>query len=384
MKDEVDPARSGIVSSRPHFPSDESFRLLVEAVDDYAIYMLDMSGKVVNWNAGAQRMKGYYADEIIGQHFRVFHTPEDIAAGQPDSLLAAAAADGRVASQGWRVRKDGSKFRANVVVSAIRTASGELCGFAKVTQDLTEQNRLAEFEQLRRLATHIQATREEEQIRIARELHDDLGQQLAALKMALADLETILRDNGAIAALTLTHTKDMHHLIDVTVASLRRIAAGLRPIVLETLGLVPALEWLIGDFTQRYHIDVNARIQTDDMNVSEAASEALFHIIQEALTNVARHAHADEVTVELARGGRTCVLRVEDNGQGMASATLPRETSFGLLGMRERVHRLNGSLSIDSTPGCGFRIAITFPLETLERVPPGRPGTSAPSVSPSY
>jgi len=287
MKDESDPAQRGIVSGQSHFPTDESFRLLVEAVDDYAIYMLDTSGKVVNWNTGAQKMKGYSAEEIIGQHFCVFHTPEDLAAGQSDSLLAAAAAHGRVASEGWRVRKDGSTFWANVVVTAIRTASGELRGFAKVTQDLTERKRLAEFEQLRRLAAHIQAAREEEQIRIARELHDDLGQQLTALKMALADLETILHDNGAIAAQASTHTTDMHHLIDVTVASLRRIAGGLRPIVLETLGLVPALEWLIEDFTQRYDIDVKMRIQTDDMNLSEKAADALFRIIQEALTNVA-------------------------------------------------------------------------------------------------
>lgn len=354
----------------------ESFRLLVEAIDDYAIFMLDASGNVVNWNNGARKMKGYEVDEIVGRHFSVFYTQEDVTAGQPGRLLAAALAQGRVVSEGWRVRKNGSKFWANVVITTIRAPSGDLHGFAKVTQDLSERKRLEEFEQLRALAAHIQAAREEEQIRIARELHDDIGQQLTALKMALAGLEGVLGDNEAIAAHTAPHTADMHQLIDATVASLRRIAAGLRPIRLETLGLVPALEWLIDDFMQRYDIAVDARIEADDMKLGEAADEGLFHIVQEALTNVARHAHADEVTIDLARAGRTCILRIADNGRGTTLATPPRPTSFGLLGMRERVHHLNGTMSIDSAPSRGFRLTITFPLDAVERKPPAPDGAA--------
>jgi PAS domain S-box-containing protein len=297
MKDKTDAEQRDISPTELHFPTDESFRLLVEAVNDYAIFMLDASGHVVNWNAGAQKMKGYGADEIIGQHFSIFHTQEDIAALQPAAVLAAAATDGRVENEGWRVRKDGSKLWANVIITAIRDASGALLGFAKVTQDMTERKRLAEIEQLRRLAANLQAAREEEQTRIARELHDDLGQQLTALKMVLAELEDDLRDNRVVSARVWPHTRDMHRLIDVTVASLRRIATDLRPIALETLGLVPALEWLIDDFTQRYGIAAKAEIQTGDINLSDVAEAAIFHIIQEGLTNVARHARADEVIV---------------------------------------------------------------------------------------
>ncbi len=356
--------------------TEESFRLLVEAIDDYAIFMLDASGNVVNWNTGARKMKGYEVDEIIGRHFSVFYTPEDVAAGQPGLLLAAAVAQGRVVSEGWRVRKDGSKFWANVVITTVRTPTGELRGFAKVTQDLTERKRLEEFEQLRALAAHIQAAREEEQIRIARELHDDIGQQLTALKMALAGLDSIVRDQEAGAARTAPHIADMHQLIDATVASLRRIAAGLRPVMLETLGLIPTLEWLIDDFMQRYDIAVEARIEADDMKLSEAADEGLFHIVQEALTNVARQAHADRVTIDLARDGRTCVLRVTDDGQGMTPAAPSRPTSFGLLGMRERVHHLNGTMSIDSAPGRGFRLTLIFPLDAVERKPSSPEGAA--------
>jgi signal transduction histidine kinase len=218
------------------------------------------------------------------------------------------------------------------------------------------------------LTANLQAAREEEQARIARELHDDLGQQLTALKMALARLESQLDDSGAnTAGVVESHTQDMHRLIDTTVVSLRRIATGLRPIALETLGLIPALESLIDEFTQRYRIAVKADIQTSGIDLSEAAEVAIFHIVQEALTNVARHAEADEVVIELGRGGRTYILRIEDNGQGSTHGAFFKETSFGLLGMRERVHRLNGTLSIDSAPGCGFRIAIAFPLVAIER-----------------
>ena len=119
--------------------SAETFRLLVDAVTDYAIYMLDPKGHVVSWNAGAQRFKGYTADEIIGQHFSRFYTREDVAAGLPAQVLQIAAREGKFESEGWRLRKDGTRFWAHVVVDPIRNPSGKLLGYAKITRDLTER-----------------------------------------------------------------------------------------------------------------------------------------------------------------------------------------------------------------------------------------------------
>lgn len=119
--------------------SERRFRILVEGVIDYAIFMLDPSGVVVNWNAGAERLKGYTADEIIGQHFSKFYTPEDRASGMPGRFLDIAAREGRFEAEGWRVRKDGSRFWASVVIDAIRSETGVLQGFAKVTRDITER-----------------------------------------------------------------------------------------------------------------------------------------------------------------------------------------------------------------------------------------------------
>src|SRR5262245_35749370 len=135
---------------------EDRFRLLLDAVTDYAIYMLDPTGVVTSWNTGAERFKGYKAPEILGQHFSRFYTDEDRAAGLPQRALEVAVREGRFENEGWRVRKDGTRFWANVVIDPIRTPTGELLGFAKVTRDLGERRRAAEAlkrseEQFRRL-----------------------------------------------------------------------------------------------------------------------------------------------------------------------------------------------------------------------------------------
>ena len=121
--------------------SDQPFRLIVESVQDYAIFMLDVTGRVTSWNVGAQRIKGYSAEEIVGEHFSRFYLPEDVQARKPERELQVAAAEGRCEDEGWRVRKDGSRFWANVVITALRSADGALLGFAKVTRDLTGRHR---------------------------------------------------------------------------------------------------------------------------------------------------------------------------------------------------------------------------------------------------
>jgi PAS domain S-box-containing protein len=124
---------------RPAAASADQFRLLVEAVKDYAIFLLDPDGRVVSWNPGAERIKGYTADEILGQHFTRFYEPDDVAAGLPAAMLARAAAEGRYRARGWRVRKDGRRFYAQVTLTALRDSAGKLTGYAKITQDVTAE-----------------------------------------------------------------------------------------------------------------------------------------------------------------------------------------------------------------------------------------------------
>lgn len=350
--------------------SEERFRLMVETVQDYAIFMLDPSGHVTSWNTGAQRIKGYSPDEIIGRHFSKFYTAEDIAIGKPLRELAIASSEGRIEDEGWRVRRDGSRFWANVTITAVRDASSNLLGFAKVTRDMTERVRLSELEHAIELAAQLQSTRENEQRRIAQELHDDLGQQLTALKMSVALMEPSLRTTDD-AQRILSATQDLEQQIDTMTASVRRIAAGLRPPMLDDLGLLATLDWLTDDFTRRYGVHVISRFKTGDLEFTEFAATAVFRMVQEALTNVARHAQASEVVIQMTRADCMCTVRIEDNGVGCALDAPHKDKSFGLQGMRQRVRQLSGSVSIDSAPGRGFRIAIQLPESAIVSVASG-------------
>ncbi|MFL9893216.1 PAS domain-containing sensor histidine kinase [Paraburkholderia sp. RL17-381-BIF-C] len=345
-------------------PVEDRYHLLIDAVQDYAIFMLDQDGRVASWNGGAHKIKGYAPGEIIGRHFSVFYTPEDVAAAKPERELALAIAQGRVADQGWRVRRDGSRFWADVTITAVCDAAGALLGFAKVTRDMTERMRLAELEHASELAAQIQRTREYEQRRIARELHDDLGQQLTALKMGVVALERRMGENASDPE-GLTAATELQRQIDGMVASLRRIASDLRPPLLDDLGLVAALEWLTDDFTQRFNVVATLHNTVDDTGFTPFASSALFRIVQEALTNVARHAQASRVVVEISSDPNTCSLHIEDNGCGALLEDTGRRGSFGLLGMGERVRQLHGRLAIDTAPGHGFRITAKIPLSAI-------------------
>lgn len=155
----------------------ERLGLLVEAVEEYAIFMLDPDGTVATWNSGAHRIKGYTADEIIGRHFSVFYTDEEVSAGKPQRELDQAKAEGRVRDEGWRVRKDGSRFWANVVITAVYDKNGRLEGFAKVTRDETERKRVDEQARLLEIFA--------ERDRIANELLGTVVRQLFEAVLAM-------------------------------------------------------------------------------------------------------------------------------------------------------------------------------------------------------
>jgi PAS domain S-box-containing protein len=346
-------------------PLEDRYQLLIDAVQDYAIFMLDPAGCVASWNSGARKIKGYSTDEIIGRHFSVFYTPEDVASDKPGRELTLAAARGRVEDRGWRVRRDGSRFWADVTITAVHDPSGALLGFAKVTRDMTERMRLSELEHSSELAAQIQTTREDEQKRIARELHDDLGQQLTALKMGIAALAAQVAASN-ISPAALAATSELQRQIDVMMASLRRLASNLRPPMLDDLGLAAALEWLADDFMHRYDIETVVEAGLDDAHFTPSASTAIFRIVQEALTNVVKHAKASHVLIAISTSVDTCTVRIEDDGRGTELDSKRKPRSFGLLGMRERARQLGGSVQIDSTPGAGFRIAVHLPLSEIQ------------------
>lgn len=331
------------------------YQLLIEAVQDYAIFMLDAAGCVQTWNPGAERIKGFTPAEIIGRHFSVFYTQEDIELGKPEQLLSAALAHGHVEDDGWRLRRNGSRFWANVIITSIVGPNGDLKGFAKITRDMTEPRRLAELERLQARSALIQQAQEAEQKRIARELHDDLGQRISALKMTLAAHRT-----------QLAHQADeIENQIDAMTDSLRRVAADLRPPGLDDLGLDAALEWLTESFEKRYGVKVRLQVDSATERLTELAIISLYRITQEALTNIAKHAKASEVNIALSIDDRYCNLSVADNGLGLTAGAKVRADALGMIGMRERAAQMGGELAIDSRPGKGVRLNLVVPTTRI-------------------
>src|SRR6266849_1451187 len=299
---------------------EERFRLLVEAVQDYAIFMLDPDGRVSSWNAGAERIKGYKIQEILGKHFSCFYREEDVRNGKPDWELVIAAKEGRFEDEGWRVRKDGSRFWANVIITALRDEAGKLLGFAKVTRDFTErmetqkalQKEVAERrdaqrqlhnseKSLRQLSLHLLRTQDEERRRIGRDLHDSLGQYLSALKMKLAMLKPT-RDNGI--------TQDIAECTDLAeecVKEVRTVSYLLYPPMLEEFGLKSAISWYLEGFAKRSGIKSTFDVPPDFERLDPDVELAMFRVLQESLTNVHRHSGSSTADVRLRTDGRLAI-----------------------------------------------------------------------------
>lgn len=215
--------------------------------------------------------------------------------------------------------------------------------------------------ELRQLSASVVQAREEERRRIARELHDELGQRLTALKMELSSLGPAAAPSSHEARVT-----GMLEMIDDTVAAVRRIAADLRPMMLDDLGLNAAIAWLARVAARRMDVKITVRLDDEDPPLTEAEAIAVYRMVQEALTNVARHAHATDVGIEMRQEGGELVLTVRDNGVGFSARCLQHDGRYGLLGIRERAHMLGGRLEVGNPPGGGGRLAVRLPLAATE------------------
>ncbi|HET6484958.1 MAG TPA: sensor histidine kinase, partial [Spirochaetia bacterium] len=219
-------------------------------------------------------------------------------------------------------------------------------------------------EELRSLASHLQALREEERTRVAREVHDELGGLLTTLKM---ELSLVARRGSRNSCQEEYHSA--LELIEQSLAMIHRIAADLRPVVLDDFGLFPALEWYLRDFQKRTGISCDLRADPVEWTLDRSSAASLFRVVQEALTNVARHAHATTVTVDLHREGGRLRVSVEDNGVGIDEARLANTRSYGLIGIRERVLSLGGELAIRGAPGRGTTVSLSIPEGVLGGTP---------------
>ena len=359
----IDRARAG----DPARPA-ELFRLLVEGIRDYAIFVLDPEGNILTWNPGAQAMKGYTRAEIVGKHFSKFYPSEAVQSGWPQRELALAMKEGRFADEGWRVRKDGSTFWASVVITALFADDGTVSGFAKVTQDLTarraaeervqtlnrelrervsqldETRRLIELRtvELQNLSTRLLQIQDEERRRIARELHDDLGQQLTLIKMELANISGV---------------EEVSRLTDTAAATVRNLSYLLHPPLLDETGLRAALHWYVEGMTKRSNIEISLTFTPQIFpRLSTDIETTIFRVIQESLTNVYRHANSESARVEIEKQSELVSVRIRDYGKGLPQELTGKRISsslgVGVTGMRERVRQFGGELTMSrAEPG---------------------------------
>jgi PAS domain S-box-containing protein len=292
--------------------SEERFRLLVEGVVDYAIYMLDPEGAITSWNTGAQRMTGYVATEVINKHFSRFFTEDDIAAGKPWDELATARRAGGVETEGWRVRKDGSRFWARVVVSALRDQAGRLRGFAKVTQDLTERRHLEDLQVAARNVNEFIAT-----------LAHELRNPLAPIRTATQAIANISSGDPKHEAMRQTIERQSAHLARIVddMLDISRITRG----TLQIEHAAVALDEVVRRAVEMTAPEIQAGEHRLDVEVPRHALivqgdlHRLIQLLANLLNNAARYTSKQgRITVSAHAEGEWGVLKVRDNGRGIA------------------------------------------------------------------
>jgi PAS domain S-box-containing protein len=319
---------------------DESFRLLVDAVEDYAIFMLDLDGNVVSWNHGAERIKGYAAREIVGTHFSRFYTQEDRAREWPAHVLAAARSEGRFEDEGWRVRKDGTRFWANIVLTAIRDHQGVLRGFGKVTRDLTAKRRMDALQER-------QDELKEFLARLCHELRNPLAPIANALELIrnkpaaeqAGFLSVIERQVGHL-------TRLVDDLLDVN-----RLTRGKVELKREVIDLKP----LVSDAVDACRSLVDGRGQAIDLHLGDeplpvdADPTRVVQLAVNLITNAAKYTpEGGRISISVSRQNNQAVLRVKDTGVGIPADLLPKVFDLFVQGERS-LDRPEGGLGIGLT-----------------------------------
>ena len=331
------------------------FRDVIELAPD-AFILADTQWRVVQINARAESLFGYSRGELGGMPLKAL-VPQ-LADGELSALEVAVApvtyADVRC------VRKDRSEFAGDINLGPMQTNRGRLnmAVVRDVSEGLKTRNDLAQSRQLlRELAAQNELMREQERKHIAREVHDELGQVLTALRM---DMSLLDMQFGAREPALASHVKRMKKSVDRAIQAVRNVAANLRPTALD-MGLVPAIEWLCSEFSEL--TSTPCVLEAPDVNLSldEARNVVVFRIVQESLTNITRYAQASHVEMLVTGDGSALRVEVRDNGCGFDTRLAARKKSFGLLGMRERAIALGGRVDVSSELGRGTMVSLIIP-----------------------
>jgi PAS domain S-box-containing protein len=375
--------------------SEESFRLIVEGVRDYAIIMLDPDGNVTSWNEGARRMKGYEASEILGSHFSKFYSQEDIDAGKCEYEITEASATGRFEGEGWRLRKDGTKFWANVVVTALRDATGKLRGFSKVTRDITERKRAEDKLKMAHESLEKRVVERTRELKKAIESRDEflaiasheLRTPLTVLKLQHQLFERqlsksvdgkieVARALGA-SELTLRQVNQLLRLVE-DMLDVSRISTGRLVIQKEQNNLTDLVTNVYQSFNAQFHAaGIRSDLRLDEDLIFDFDSQRMEQVISNLISNAIKYGDSTPVTVALRKQGSKAVLTVSDHGKGISEsdqrriferferAVSPSEVSglgLGLFISRQIVESHGGDIYVESEPFKGATFTVKIPL----------------------
>ena len=358
------------VSSRLHAEalaarSEARLRGILDSAMD-AIITVDDGQRIVLFNAAAEAMFGCPRSEALGaplawfipERFRSVHATHVRRFGETGAASRRMGAQRIVTG----LRRNGQEFPIDASISQLEEPGGKF--YTVILRDVSERVVAEEAlrrsqAELRELGAAAHAAREQEKTRIARELHDELAQSLTALQMDVAWLKEREADSHPAATARLAK---MEGLLGQMVAATRRIAGDLRPLMLDDLGLVPAVEWLAETFTERSGVACDLAVNRRELELPDAQATAVFRIVQESLANVAKHAAASRVEVAIEHTGAELALRIRDDGSGFSIKDPRKPNSYGLIGLRERASLLGGHASIISAPGQGTRIEVRLPV----------------------
>jgi len=346
--------------------SEELHRSILNASPD-AIIVVEMDGCIRMVSPAAISLYGCKSsDYLIGRNMFKFLVPEDMDRAASNSLLMF---NGYMGTLEYRIqREDGTAFFAEVNGDIIWNSDEEPNGMVFIIRDISDRKKSEDDlkssqVELKKFASHLQNVREEEKLQLAREIHDELGQILIAIKIDLGMMkQNVLKSIKSIDAENiLTNFDNLFGLVDNTLNTTRKIMTDLRPEVLFLIGFIEAVKLYLKNYKERYHIKCVFENTVTKLNLSSQQSVALYRILQESLTNIAKHSMATEVIIYLDLLGNRLVMKVNDNGVGFKVSQKNKPNSYGLLGMRERVYLLDGELLISSKPGEGTTIKVEIP-----------------------
>jgi signal transduction histidine kinase len=340
MEEELRPLGARVVSAAS---GEEALRRVMD--DDFAAILMDVR---------MPGLDGFTTARMIRERVRTRHTPIIFLTSAKEDLESMARSYRAGAVDYIEKPTIAGVLRSKLSVFIGLHDMNRMLAAELAERELTEQRLRASEENLRALAAHLQSVREEERIHIAREIHDELGQALTGLKFDIA--KSCAEGTGSVAE----KSHGLAQQIDRIINSVRRIASGLRPEVLDEIGLAAAVEWQAREFSRRTGIRCAVDIAPGFTDPDKDRSTALFRMFQELLTNVARHAHATRVDVHLADRG-SLALKVEDNGRGIQDQEFESPKSLGLLGLRERALAFGGSIDVKGQEGKGTTVSVSIP-----------------------